>query len=108
MTAQRLPVHFDADPKKVILLYLDPVEDSNRLIRFAEFAKKLSDEEAELFHTGTRELFEKRHRHFNEAVLQYADQGLQALSRSVSLTEKQKLVFGSYLTKEYSVEAAAL
>ncbi|MEO5906845.1 MAG: glycoside hydrolase family 130 protein [Saprospiraceae bacterium] len=108
MTVQRLPVHFVADPKKVILLYLDPVEDSNRLIRFAEFAEKLTDEEAELFHTGTRALFEKRHRHFNVALLQNADQGMQSLSRTLSLTEKQKLVFGSYLTKEYSVEAAAL
>lgn len=24
MIAQRIPIHFNADPKKVILLYLDP------------------------------------------------------------------------------------
>ena len=45
MIIQRLPQHFDADPKKVILLYLDPGE-SDRLTRFAGFVEKLSDEQA--------------------------------------------------------------
>ncbi len=108
MTIQRLPVHFDADPRKVILLYLEPVAESNRLTRFAEFSQTLSDPEAEKLHTDTQKLFQHRHRKFNETLLANADSGLQTLSKNVHLSEKQKLVFGSFLSKEYSVEAAAL
>ena len=64
MLAQRLPIHFNADPKKVILLYLDPGQ-SERLPRFAEFTKHLSDEEAVVYHQKTLDLFDHRHRFFN-------------------------------------------
>lgn len=108
MIIQRLPIHFNADPHKVILLYLEPVAGSNRLERFAEFAKSLPDDKAEEMHQHTKSLFEHRHRHFQQLVLENADKGLDTIGKPVHLTEKQKLVFGSYLTKEYSVEAAAL
>jgi predicted GH43/DUF377 family glycosyl hydrolase len=107
MLANRIPIHFNADPKKVILLYLDPGE-SERLPRFASFSSVLSDEEADKIHQHTLSLFGHRHRNFNAAVLENAHTGLKALNNGVVLNAKQKLVFGSYLTKEYSVEAAAL
>jgi predicted GH43/DUF377 family glycosyl hydrolase len=108
MTIQRLPVHFEADPHKVILLYLEPVAGSNRLSRFIEFTSQLSDDEADKIHQHTLTLFKHRHRRFNELLLQNAQHGMNTMKSSVTLTDKQKLVFGSYLTKEYSVEAAAL
>jgi len=108
MTIQRLPVHFDADPHKVILLYLEPVAGSDRLERFAQFALSLTDDKADEIHQQTRSLFEQRHRKFNELILENADKGIATLGKALPLSEKQKLVFGSYLTKEYSVEAAAL
>jgi predicted GH43/DUF377 family glycosyl hydrolase len=108
MTVKRLPVHFNADPKKVILLYLEPIAESNRLARFVEFTSGLSNEEAERIFAETRNLFGNRHRRFNEILLENADQGMRTFNTHVDLNEKQKLVFGSYLTKEYSVEAAAL
>jgi predicted GH43/DUF377 family glycosyl hydrolase len=107
MLAQRLPIHFDADPKKVILLYLDPGE-SERLPRFANFTRLLSDQEADRIHQDTMTLFGHRHRYFNQILLDYAARGLRELNNGTILSEKQKLVFGSYLAKEYSVEAAAL
>lgn len=108
MSLQRLPVHFNADPNKVILLYLEPVEGSKRLERFAAFASSLSEKEADKILKETNALFEHRHRTFNECLLDNAIKGMQSYNKSIELTEKQKLVFGSYLTKEYSVEAAAL
>jgi predicted GH43/DUF377 family glycosyl hydrolase len=108
MTIQRLPFHFDADPLKVILLYLEPVEGSKRLRRFADFSASLTPEEALRIHARTSQLFQHRHRHFHQLLIDNADKGLKTLGRSISLTPDQKLVFGSYLTKEYSVEAAAL
>lgn len=108
MTIQRLPVHFDADPRKVILLYLDPVEGSKRLERFAEFSAQLAPDEADDIILQTRSLFAHRHRRFNEALLSNAQRGMEAYGKDLTLNDKQKLVFGSYLTKEYSVEAAAL
>lgn len=107
MLIQRLPQHFDADPKKVILLYLDPGQ-SDRLTRFAALSEKLSDEEADQIHNRTTALFGHRHRHFNELLLAHAAKGKKALFPAPDFTPKQELVFGSYLTKEYSVEAAAL
>ena len=107
MLIQRLPQHFDADPKKVILLYLDPGQ-SDRLTRFAAFAEKLSDEQADRLLEHTASLFEHRHRRYHELLLAHAAIGKKAMSPAPVLTAKQELVFGSYLTKEYSVEAAAL
>jgi len=107
MLAHRIPIHFDADPKKVILLYLDPGE-SERLPRFANFTRQLSEQEAVSLHQQTMSLFGHRHRYFNEIMLEHADRGLKELNNGTVLNEKQKLVFGSYLSKEYSVEAAAL
>ncbi len=108
MTLQRLPVHFDADPKKVILLYLEPVAGSNRLTRFAHFVQNMNDSEADKVLAQTSGLFKHRHRYFEKIMLQNADMGMTTLGKNLDLTEKQKLIFGSYLTKEYSVEAAAL
>ena len=107
MIIQRLPQHFDADPKKLILLYLDPGE-SDRLTRFAGFVEKLSDEQAEKHYNATASLFGHRHRRYNELLLAHAARGKAALYPSPAFSEKQELVFGSYLSKEYSVEAAAL
>lgn len=104
---QRLPFHFDADPRKVILLYLEPVEGSKRLKRFADFCQGLSEEEADQVLAKTAALFAHRHRRYEEVMLENADKGMASLGH-LPLTRKQKLVFGSYLTKEYSVEAAAL
>ncbi|HJW29067.1 MAG TPA: hypothetical protein VJ508_07425, partial [Saprospiraceae bacterium] len=69
MIAQRLPIHFAADPKKVILLYLEPGLTSDRLPRFAAFAQKLSDLQADQLHQATLRLFDHRHRNFNQLVL---------------------------------------
>jgi predicted GH43/DUF377 family glycosyl hydrolase len=107
MIIQRLPQHFDADPKKVILLYLDPGE-SDRLTRFAGFVEKLSDEQAGKHYDETASLFGHRHRRYNELLLAHAAKGKNTLYPSPAFSEKQDLVFGGYLTKEYSVEAAAL
>jgi predicted GH43/DUF377 family glycosyl hydrolase len=107
MLIQRLPHHFNADPKKVILLYLDPGQ-SDRLPRFEEFVKHLSQEEAERIYQDTASLFKHRHRRYHELLLEHAKIGKAAISSTANFTEKQELVFGSYLTKEYSVEAAAL
>lgn len=108
MTVQRLPVHFVADPKKVILLYLEPVEGSKRLERFTNFVAGLSDDEADKLHSGTSALFAHRHRNFDNCLLEFAHKGMQTYGKHIPLSERQKLVFGSFLTKEYSVEAAAL
>ncbi len=107
MPILRLPVHFNADPKKVILLYLDPGV-SERLDRFLNFVQKLSEAEADKLLQKTTSLFGSRHRHFNEALREHAQMGLKTLNVSPGFSEKQELVFGSFLTKEYSVEAAAL
>ena len=71
MLIQRLPQHFDADPKKVILLYLDPGE-SDRLTRFAGFTEKLSDAQADKIYDETATLFEHRHRRYKELLLAHA------------------------------------
>ena len=60
MIIQRLPQHFDADPKKLILLYLDPGE-SDRLTRFAGYVEKLTDEQAKKHDIETSFLFGHRH-----------------------------------------------
>lgn len=107
MLIQRLPQHFDADPKKVILLYLDPGE-SDRLTRFAGFVEKLTDEQAIKIHQETTSLFGHRHRMYEALLKANAKRGKAALYPPATFTPLQELVFGSFLTKEYSVEAAAL
>lgn len=107
MLIERLSQRFDADPKKVILLYLDPGQ-SDRLTRFAGFVEDLSNEEANALHQKSKDLFGHRHRRYEELLAEHAEIGQAGLFPPTTFSETQKLVFGSYLTKEYSVEAAAL
>src|SRR4030095_10972482 len=107
MSIRRLPIHFDADPKKVILLYLDPLK-SGRLDRFYNFVSQLTEEKTDKLYEETRTIFGHRHRKLNETFREHAQIGLAALNKNSKFSEKQELVFGSFLTKEYSVEAAAL
>ncbi|MEO6130513.1 MAG: hypothetical protein ABIQ02_01605, partial [Saprospiraceae bacterium] len=88
MPIQRLPVHFDADPKKVILLYLDPGE-SERLGRFSEFVSNMSDQEADEFYKQTTTLFERRHRKLNETIIEHAKRGMSSLNTGHHFSEKQ-------------------
>ncbi len=107
MLLQRLPQHFDADPKKVILLYLDPGQ-SDRLTRFAGFVENLTETQADDHLRQTATLFEHRHRRYKDLLLSHSKKGMAALYPSPTFSEKQAMVFGSYLSKEYSIEAAAL
>src|SRR4030095_13945259 len=107
MSIRRLPIHFDADPKKVILLYLDPLK-SGRLDRFYNYVSQLTEEKTDKLYEETRTIFGHRHRKLNETFREHAQIGLAALNKTSKFSEKQEMVFGSFLTKEYSVEAAAL
>lgn len=107
MLVERLSHRFDADPKKVILLYLDPGQ-SDRLNRFAGFVEKLDDHEANALYEKSKSLFGHRHRRFDALLETHAEIGQTNMDPSPKFSKIQKLVFGSYLTKEYSVEAAAL
>jgi predicted GH43/DUF377 family glycosyl hydrolase len=107
MPIKRLPFHFNADPKKVILLYLDPLE-SERLGRFHQYLNAIKDEDAQELLDQTMELFDHRHRRLKDTLIEHAERGLSAMKSGHEFSEIKKLVFGSFLTKEYSVEAAAL
>lgn len=104
---RRLPIRFNADPKKIILLYLDPGR-SERLPRFFEFVDNIDKEENTKLLEETARLFAHRHRMYKEKLHEHAQRGLAELNLSPGWNEDQILAFGSFLTKEYSVEAAAL
>src|SRR5690606_1597807 len=107
MLMRRLPIRFNADPKKIILLYLEPGK-SERLPRFFEFVDKIGREENKKILEETAKHFAHRHRMYKEKHIEHAQRGLTELNLSPGWNEDQLLAFGSFLTKEYAVEAAAL
>lgn len=107
MLMRRLPIRFNADPKKIILLYLEP-GNSDRLPRFFSFVDGINEADNVALLDETAAIFSRRHRMYKEKLLEHAERGLTTLNLSPGWNENQKLAFGSFLTKEYSVEAAAL
>ena len=106
MLVNRIKKKILADPKKVILQYLQL--NNQRTERVIANVVDLSEMDANNILTKLVKDFSGRHRNFEEKIylnyLRVKDQtGL-----SKKLSDSKKLLIGAYFSKEYSISAAAL
>lgn len=103
---QRLEVKFKPDPKRVICLLYN--NEKAEVQRITGLINKMSEEEISSFYDGIVDEFSWRHRNLDEILTRHFKEISPNLEQRSSLSEKHEKLFGSYFTKEYSVEAAAL
>jgi hypothetical protein len=107
MLAERIPIQFRADPKKVILRYWD-TGNRARLERIVAQFEQMNKHDLTSTWEKTKDLFENRHRDFETRVLKHTSLTEQKLGRKLNFNEPGNKLLGAYLAKEYSIEAAAL
>ncbi len=121
MLVNRIPLKLIPDPSRVILQFLD-LGRNERKVSLVQKVLTLSEEEVDQILNKVIEEFEHRHPYFDKAtegfesghsyfknalILHYS-RVKEFISRDTNLSEKRKYLIGSYFTKEYSIESAAL
>jgi len=103
---KRTPIRLKADPKKVVLRFLD-FGKAERFEPVVRFVAGLEDEAAEnqLQHVFAE--FENRHYDLKGAFLENFSR-VAGYVPTGNLPLAKKLLLGAYFTNEYSIEAAAL
>ena len=106
MSVKRLKENFSADSTRVILQTFALNDD--RALRVINRVLALSDKNI----TETLEKifleFKDRHRNIQEKFLEKYNSYSHLIDKNETLAEEKKLLIGAYLSKEYSIEAAAL
>ena len=107
LKVRRLPVTFSSDIRRVITRFFDPGGEA----RICSIIKRISDLSGGQVDRLLDEVFLKfRGRHVNIASVLEENYraAMTMIGRSDDLSQNQRLLIGSYLTAEYSIESAAL
>jgi len=121
MFVKRIPLRLDPDPSRVILLYLD-LHKEYRVKNLLTKVNSLSENEVTSIMKEVVTDFESRHPYFYKPmegfengqsyfkkVLNENFERIKSYIDNVSkLSKDRQLLIGAYVTKEYSVESAAL
>ncbi|MGD8781087.1 MAG: glycoside hydrolase family 130 protein [Ignavibacteria bacterium] len=106
MKVERLNIKFDADPRRVILQFFEMNEEKtiniiNRILSLDEDSVK---QNLEKVFTG----FSHRHKNFDKAVLKNYSAVEKYIEEPGKLSRERQQLIGTYFSKEYSIESAAL
>ena len=104
---QRLPIHFRANPKKIIMQFFFLLDD-DRVKRIIERILVLSEDESVIALAEVFTRYSKRHKKFEQLLMDNFDRVKQNLKADTGITQTKKLLIGAYFSKEYSIQAAAL
>ena len=103
----KIPIKLFADPKRVITLpSLYP--GLGRMKRIYQRVADLSDGETERIFRETNEEFGHRHKIIESVYLKNYNFFKKNFPSGNELSETKKLLLGASLTKEYSIQSAAL
>jgi len=116
-TSQRL----DPDPSRVILMYLD-LKIENRVKSLIDKINSLSENEVTSIMNEVVAEFENRHPHFEnplegfesghsyfkKALTENFERVKSYVGNNKTISKDRQFLIGAYMTKEYSVESAAL
>lgn len=106
MKVERLNTKFSADPKKVILQFFQM--NDKRTVNIINRVLSLDEQTVIQNLENVFSEFSKRHKNFEESVIEHFENVKHFINESKKLTTERKLLIGSYFSKEYSVESAAL
>ncbi|MBE9469486.1 MAG: glycoside hydrolase family 130 protein [Bacteroidetes bacterium] len=107
LTVERTNINIKAKSERVVPLYIDLNTES----RISNLANRISSMEDDLVKKTLDKVlneFEKRHIKLKEILLQHYKNVEPLVDMPEIKSLQKKLLLGTYLTKEYSVESAAL
>ncbi len=107
MHIERLALKFHADPTKVIMRYWG-FRNAEQLDRILAKIEALSDQEIEEAWMELKERFIHRHRNFESRLIEHVSRVEQEINRKFTFPQTTRLLFGGFMTLEYTIEAAAL
>ncbi len=93
--------------KKVIYLFFNS-KDQKHTQRIVQNVLSLSDEQIHILFNRLISGFSRRHRDYESILQAHFSRIADILPNLSQISEERKMVIGSYFTKEYSVESAAL
>ncbi len=111
MQVNRSNIQIKANPKRVIINFLDLGLNTNNITRVTRLINSiLSIPESELntLYKDITKNFEFRHRNFEHYLKLNFEKIQPKLPKDIEVSELRSLVLGSYFSKEYSIQSAAL
>ena len=107
LKVRRLPVKFSSDIRRVITRFFDPGGET-RIRGIVERVNSLSDGEIDRLLDEVLAKFRTRHANIVSALEENYRTAMATIDHPEDSSHNRRLLIGSYLTAEYSIESAAL
>jgi predicted GH43/DUF377 family glycosyl hydrolase len=107
LNVERLPVTFSNDICRVITRFFDPGGEA-RIYSLVDRVNSLSGGQVDRLLDEVFAKFRARHANIGAILDENYRKAMAMIGRSDDLSQNRRLLIGSYLTAEYSIEAAAL
>ncbi|MGD9489089.1 MAG: glycoside hydrolase family 130 protein [Calditrichaceae bacterium] len=104
---ERKSLQFKANYKKVLCQFFEP-GDEKRFRQIIDRIMGLTDKQTADYLEQVFQEFSSRHKNFSEILINHYNRVSYLIENSENLNKNRKLLIGSYFSKEYSIEAAAL
>jgi predicted GH43/DUF377 family glycosyl hydrolase len=111
MIVKRSNIQIKANPKRVIINFLDlglNTNNTSRLHRLIDTVLAIPEDELNALYEEIKNSFTSRHRNFEHYLKLNFKKVQPELPRDKVISEIRSLVIGAYFSKEYSIQAAAL
>jgi len=111
MNVNRSNIQIKANPKRVIINFLDLGINTNnvkRAKRLIDSILSIPENELNALYEEIKKNFEFRHRDFEHYIKLNFKNIQSELPNNVEISELRSLVLGAYFSKEYSIQSAAL
>ena len=103
---ERLSINLVANPNKVILQNFDVGEKRSKIL--IEKVLNMDDNHCKESVNHNLKLFEARHPNYKEQLLKNFQTIYEKYDFNKNISEFKRLLIGSYFSKEYSIQSAAL
>ena len=107
LRVRRLPVTFSSDIRRVITRFFDPGGEA-RIGSVIERVGDLSDAQVDRLLDAVFQKFRTRHGNIASVLEENYRTAMTMIGLSDDFSRNRRLLIGSYLTAEYSIESAAL
>lgn len=103
---KRLPLKLVPNAKDVVLMFFQLNDERTK--RVIQMVLSLNEKETHKIINNVFSEFAKRHKSFEEILMNHYSNVKKYISRPEKLSSDQKLLIGAYFSKEYSIDSAAL
>lgn len=111
MKVNRSNIQIKANPKRVIINFLDlgvNTNNSTRTNRLIDAVLAIPENELNTLYEEIKTIFSFRHRNFEHYLKLNYKKIQQIIPNDAVISELRSLILGAYFSKEYSIQAAAL